>query len=116
MDGREGRCPFLLRPREPHLIAFAGIYERRRNRKGNEIDTVTILTCDSNQTVSPLHNRMPVVLPPEHLAAWLNVKGTSPKEATALLRSAATICFEVIEMHPKMNDSKRDKPGILEPF
>jgi len=31
--GEKGkRRPFLLRPREPHLIAFAGIYERWRDR------------------------------------------------------------------------------------
>jgi hypothetical protein len=44
--GEKGkRRPFLLRPREPHLIAFAGIYERWRDGKGDEIDTVAILTC-----------------------------------------------------------------------
>jgi len=57
--GEKGkRRPFLLRPREPHLIAFAGIYERWRIGKGDEIDSVAILTCDSNRTVSPLHDRM----------------------------------------------------------
>ncbi len=110
------RRPFLLRPREPHLIAFAGIYERWRDGKGEEIDTVAILTCDSNRTVSALHDRMPVVLPPEHFAAWLDVKGTSPEEAAALLQPSPDTLFEAIEMHPKINDSKREEPGILEPL
>jgi putative SOS response-associated peptidase YedK len=35
--GEKGkRRPFLLRPREPHLIAFAGIYKRWRDGKGDE--------------------------------------------------------------------------------
>jgi putative SOS response-associated peptidase YedK len=115
--GEKGkRRPFLLRPREPHLIAFAGIYERWRDAKGDEIDTVAILTCDSNRTVAALHDRMPVVLPPEHFAAWLDVKGTSPEEAAALLQSASDDLFEAIEMHPKINDSKGEEPGILEPL
>jgi putative SOS response-associated peptidase YedK len=58
---------------------------------------------------------MPVVLPPEHFAAWLDVKG-SPEEAAALLRTAPDDLFEAIEMHPKINDSKREEPGILEPL
>lgn len=115
--GEKGkRRPFLLRPREPHPIAFAGIYERWRDGKGGEIDTVTILTCPSNRTVMALHDRMPVVLAPEHFAAWLDVKGTSPEEAAALLKPAPDDLFEAIEMHPKINDSKRDEPGILEPL
>src|SRR4029078_9777043 len=52
--GKKGKGrPFLLRPREPHLIAFAGIYERWRIGKGDEIDSVAILTCDCTRTVSP---------------------------------------------------------------
>jgi len=70
----------------------------------------------SNRTVSALHDRMPVVLPPEHFAAWRDVKGTAPEEAAALLRSAPDDLFEAIEMHAKINDSKRDEPGILEPL
>jgi putative SOS response-associated peptidase YedK len=110
------RRPFLLRPRTPHLIAFAGLYERWRDGQGGETDTVAILTCPSNATVSPLHDRMPVVLPPEHFAAWLDVKETTPEAAAALLQPAADDLFEAIEMHPKINDSKRDEPGIQEPL
>src|SRR4030067_943489 len=42
------RSPFLLRPREARLIAFAGIYERWRDADGVEIDTVASLTCPPN--------------------------------------------------------------------
>jgi putative SOS response-associated peptidase YedK len=110
------RRPFLLRPRTPHLIAFAGIYERWRDPAGGETDTVAILTCPANRTVAPLHDRMPVVLPSEHFAAWLDVKGTDAEAAVALLQAASDDLFEAIEMHPKINDSKRDEPGIQEPL
>jgi len=46
-----------------------------------------------------LHDRMPVVLAPEHFAAWLDVTGTSPEEAAALLKPAPDDLFEAIEMH-----------------
>ena len=109
------RRPFLLRPRKPHLIAFAGIYERWRDPAGGETDTVAILTCPANRTVAPLHDRMPVVLPAEHFAAWLDVKGTDAEAAVALLQPASDDLFEAIEMDPKINDSKRDEPGIQQP-
>jgi hypothetical protein len=32
------------------------------------------------------------------------------------LQPASDDLFEPIEMHPKINDSKRDEPGIQEPL
>jgi putative SOS response-associated peptidase YedK len=110
------RRPFLLRPRQPQLIAFAGIYERRRDQEGDGIDTVAILTCAANRMVAALHDRMPVVLPVGHFEAWLDVNGTTPEAALALLQPAPEDLFEAIEMHTKINDSKRDEPGIQEPL
>jgi len=57
-------------------------------------------------------------LAPKHFATWLDVRGTSPEEAAALLKPAPDDLFEAIaiEMHPKINDSKHDEPGILEPL
>jgi putative SOS response-associated peptidase YedK len=110
------RRPFLLRTRQPQLIALAGLYERWRDAEGGEIDTVAILTCPANATVAPLHDRMPVVLPAEHFAAWLHLKATPAEVAAELLRPAPDDFLETVEMHPKINDSKRDEPGILEPL
>lgn len=110
------RRPFLLGPRAGGLIAFAGLYERWRDGEGGEIDTVAILTCPANAIIAPLHDRMPVVLAPEHFAAWLDVKATPADQAARLLQPAADDLFEAIELHPKINDSKRDEPGIQEPL
>ena len=110
------RRPFLLRPRQGQLIAFAGLYERWHDKDGGEIDTVVILTRPANRTVSPLHDRMPVVLAPEHFTAWLDVKGTPADAAVKLLSPSSDDLFEAIEMHPKINDSRKDEPCIQEPL
>jgi putative SOS response-associated peptidase YedK len=44
------------------------------------------------------------------------VEGTSPEDAAALLRPAPDDLFEAIEVHPKINDSRKDEPGIQEPL
>jgi putative SOS response-associated peptidase YedK len=113
---KSARRPFLLRPRTPQLIAFAGLYERWRDGEGGEIDTVAILTCPANRTVTKLHDRMPVVLSEEQFEAWLDVKGTTAEAASALLQPAAEDLLEAVEMNPKINDSRKDEPGIQEPL
>jgi putative SOS response-associated peptidase YedK len=98
------------------LIAFAAIWESWRDRAGGEIDSVAIITCDANATVTPLHDRMPVVLGPEHFAAWLDCKTTELKAAQDMLQPAPDDLLEAIEMHPQINDSRRDEPGIQQPL
>lgn len=110
------RRPFLLRPKVGGLIAFAGLWERWRDPGGNEIDTVAILTCDANRTVARLHDRMPVVLPKNVFEAWLDCEATAAETALALLQPAADELLEAIEVHPKINDSRKDEPGIQEPL
>jgi putative SOS response-associated peptidase YedK len=113
---KDKRRPFHVRPREPRLIAFAGLYERWRDPQGGEIDTVTILTCPANHLVSELHDRMPVVLEPVQFDTWLDVNGVTAQDAHAVLMPAADDLFEAIEMHPKINDTRKDEPGIQEPL
>lgn len=110
------RRPFHLRPRKPRLIAFAGLYERWQDPQGGELDTVTILTCAANGTVSALHDRMPVVLEPADFDAWLDSEQVSAEEALAMMAPADDDLFEAVEPHPKINDSNKDEPGIQEPF
>jgi putative SOS response-associated peptidase YedK len=73
---------------------------------------VAILTSPSKATVSLLHDRMPVVLSSENHASWLDVKGTAPEAAAKLLHPAPEGLFEAVELDTKINDSKRDEPGI----
>ena len=107
---KRARRPFLLRPRKGGLFAFAGIWESWRG----EIDTVAILTCPANTLVEKLHDRMPVVLAEEHFGAWLDAEGTSAEDAAELLRPAPDDLLEAIEVDPKINDSRKDEPGIQE--
>jgi putative SOS response-associated peptidase YedK len=59
---------------------------------------------------------MPVVLSHQDFDAWLDATGTAPEAARELLRPARDDLFEAIELDPKINDSKRDEPGIQEPL
>ena len=59
---------------------------------------------------------MPVVLGREDFEAWLDCKTTEVGAAQALLRPAPDDLLEAIEMHPQINDSRREEPGIQQPL
>lgn len=55
------------------LLYLAGFWN---NFPKEEIEPhFTILTTAANPSMSPYHDRMPLVLPPDQLAAWLNGDG-----------------------------------------
>jgi putative SOS response-associated peptidase YedK len=55
------------------LFAFAGLYDVWTDKQtGKEITSYTLITTEPNSLVGKFHGRMPVILPKEDEAAWLN--------------------------------------------
>ena len=78
------RQPYLIGRKDGSTMAFAGLWEQWRVREGiklprslaelapgETLETRTILTTAANETVAPVHERMPVILPAESFDAWL---------------------------------------------
>lgn len=59
--------PYYVHPADGELFAFAGLWETWRDS-----DTCTIVTTEANATLRPIHDRMPVIIAPEHYAGWLH--------------------------------------------
>ena len=54
------------------LFALAGLWERWKDRTtGQPLETYTILTTDANEITAPIHERMPVIVPPRDYERWL---------------------------------------------
>ena len=75
--------PFAITLPQDKLFAFAGLWERWKPAGGEPVETFTIVTTEANDQVAPIHDRMPVILPPEAVEPWLSAP---PAEAAALLK------------------------------
>jgi putative SOS response-associated peptidase YedK len=75
--------PFYIHRPDNQPFAFAGLWERWSG--GPLIDSCTIVTTDANNTMSKLHDRMPVILAPGDYALWLNPSLEDPGELQHLL-------------------------------
>jgi putative SOS response-associated peptidase YedK len=67
-----GKKPvWITRPsREP--FAFAGVWARAVRGDGPPVHSCAIVTCPPGEVVAPIHDRMPVILPAEAEADWLD--------------------------------------------
>jgi len=56
------------------LFALAGLWEWWKDRGGDDppVHSYTIVTTDANAALMPIHERMPVIVAPQHYARWLD--------------------------------------------
>lgn len=72
--GKE-KQPFYIKPADADLLGFAGVWDRWE-QAGETMDTFAIITTSANDTMKPIHDRMPVILDPEQYELWFEVGGT----------------------------------------
>jgi len=66
-DGK--KQPYRIVMQDGSPMTFAGLWEAN---VGLGIESFTIVTTTPNETLAPLHDRMPVILAPEDHDAWLD--------------------------------------------
>ena len=64
--------PYYFYMADGSPMCFAGIWEAWKSPDGSTLETFSILTTAANKLIAPLHDRMPVIIPPEEHALWLN--------------------------------------------
>jgi putative SOS response-associated peptidase YedK len=109
-----GKQPFYLRARSGQPLAFAGLWETWTGPNGEEVDTAAIVTTRANQTLSPLHERMPVIIPPEAFDLWLNCMNVDARTAEALIIPAAEDQLEFWPVSQLVNRVANDSPKLLD--
>jgi len=94
-------------------FAFAGLWATWRGRPDVEpLRTCTIVTTQASAQLAHVHDRMPVMLPRDAEAAWLD--GATPvsdlRDLCVPLEEAGTRA-----VGPAVNDARYDGPDCLEP-
>ena len=64
--------PYCFEVHDGELFAFAGLWDRWKDARGEWVKTCAILTTTPNAVTSAVHNRMPVILDPDDYDLWLD--------------------------------------------
>jgi len=110
------RQPFLIRRDDGAPLALAGLWSGWHEPETEQvIRTFTIVTTTANRTLSAVHDRMPVMLPREHWARWLDPTLQDPGELTALLEPASDDELVLYPVRPLVNNVRNNGPELIEP-
>jgi putative SOS response-associated peptidase YedK len=96
------------------LFAFAGLWSIWHGEDGSKLRTCTILTTAANPAISPLHDRMPIILAPGAERPWLDA-ATSPTHVSELLAGLSAEQTAFRPVGPAVNDARYDGPECLAP-
>jgi putative SOS response-associated peptidase YedK len=97
--------------RDGRPFTFAGFWEGWKDPESGEwLRTCTIITGEPNELVAQIHPRMPVILPEQHHAAWLNETGDGNLKELLLPYPADQM--QMWEISPRGSDSKWTKNNV----
>jgi putative SOS response-associated peptidase YedK len=78
--------PYCFEVNDGELFACAGIWDRWKDPSGKLVETCSVLTTPPNAVTAPVHDRMPVILDPNHYDLWLDPGMTKVEAVSDLLR------------------------------
>lgn len=105
--------PWAIARRDGQEMLVAAIWDGWRDPTNGEVlRTVALLTTDANETVQPIHHRMPVIIDPTDVEIWL---GDDADAAAALMKPAPNDVLRAWRVSRAVNDVRRDGPELLEP-
>jgi putative SOS response-associated peptidase YedK len=110
----ERKRPFFVHGRTGAPLAFAGLWETWVGPNGEELETAAIVTTQANRTLGPIHDRMPVIVPPEGFDLWLDTANVDAKTASALIAPAPDDLLEAYEISTAVNRTANDNPRLLD--
>jgi putative SOS response-associated peptidase YedK len=110
-----GKLPWYIHLKSRPLFAFAGLYDVWKDAEGKEFKSFTIITCEPNELMAKIHNRMPVILPEAVEDSWL-----STTQDTKLLLSLLVPYDEsnmaAYPVSTRVNDASYNRPEVIEPL
>jgi putative SOS response-associated peptidase YedK len=108
------RQPIWYHRPDGKLILFAGLYESWQPEPGNWQRTFTIITTRPNDLISPVHNRMPVILDEDEVDRWLDVKQDIEALGKLLIPAPEGLLTPTF-VSQRVNSVRNDDPACLQP-
>ncbi|MEW6237919.1 MAG: SOS response-associated peptidase [Candidatus Omnitrophota bacterium] len=106
--------PYFIRLKGEQTFAFAGIWERWQGTPEAPVESCAILTTAANNLIQPLHERMPVILPPEDYGAWLDPENQKAENIQPMFRPYPANAMEALAVGDWVNSAAHDGPRCIE--
>lgn len=112
---QKAKVPMYIRLQSDKPFGFAGLWESWHSSDGSHILSCTIITTTPNELMAPIHNRMPVILPPDAYDTWLDPEERQPDELNPLLKPYSASEMKAYPVATTVNNPRNDSPELVVP-
>ena len=111
INGR--KQPYFVGLQNDRPFGLAGLWERWE-KHGEPVESCTILTTEANELMQPIHERMPVIIPPDQYGLWLDPRWEDTEKLAKLLRPFPSEGMLAYRVSTLVNNAKNDVPQCVE--
>jgi putative SOS response-associated peptidase YedK len=105
--------PYFVGLKNDRPFGLAGLWEQWE--KGDDpVESCTVLTTEANELMHPIHERMPVILPPDQYGLWLDPRCQDTDKLAKLLRPYPWKDLLAYRVSTLVNDPRNDVPQCVE--
>ncbi|WP_429425558.1 SOS response-associated peptidase [Nocardia sp. GAS34] len=114
--GKAVKRPYYMSNADGSRLYMAGLWSIWRDPARREMDPLlscTILTTDAIGDLTRIHDRMPLIMPREHWAAWLDPDHAAPHELLETPGPERVSGIAVREVPTLVNSVRNNGPELL---
>jgi putative SOS response-associated peptidase YedK len=104
--------PYFIRPSGEPLFALAGLWERWRTASGTTLETCVIVTTAANAQLLAVHDRMPLLIPRDAQALWLDPR-TGLDDVLEIAHRPPALDVDPVSL--AVNDPRNDDETLITP-
>ena len=108
--------PYAIAMAEKAQMVMAGLWAKWKSpTSGEEVLSCTILTCEPNNAMGELHDRMPVILAENDWPKWLGEEPASEQDLLALLSPCADEALRIWPVDKMVGNVRNNGPQLILP-
>ena len=106
-----GKQPYHIHRQDNGLFAFAGIWEHWEHEQ-ETVYSCSIITTAASNKMTPIHDRMPVIIMPDDYNRWLDKKNTAI-EIADFLAADAYRTMQITRISTRVNNPQHNDENCL---
>jgi putative SOS response-associated peptidase YedK len=112
--GKKTSIPYRFVMGNNELFSVPALWEEFEDDDGSSTQTFSIFTVASNEIVSAIHDRMPVIFDKDDENIWLN-KTSTENDLLALFTRRPLSSLHFYPVSPRINDTRVNLPSLVVP-
>ncbi len=107
--------PWYFKLQDGGPLLFAGLWESWQSVDGVTLETCALITTSPNAVMTPIHDRMPVILHGAAVDTWLDPRIEDPAQLAPVLQPLPAELMATHAVSPQMNSVRYENPDCIAP-